>query len=213
MINEQNFNLQTIYGDPVKWTGHFNVTYKGVPSLKCPFDYTLYQMLIMDIEPDLIIEIGTYKGGGALYYADLLYLLGGNRRVHTINITDEIESIKVRNHPQIDFFTDGFENYDLGLANKYNRVLVIDDGSHQYRDVMKSLEIFSDVVTENSYFIVEDSIMTQMGFDNSAGGGPTKAIKDFLEKDSRYVIDRQYCDFFGLNATFNPNGYLKKVRK
>ena len=56
--------------------GHLSTTYRGVTMHKCPFDVTMYQMIINEIKPDLIIEIGTFKGGGALYYADLLDIIG-----------------------------------------------------------------------------------------------------------------------------------------
>jgi cephalosporin hydroxylase len=212
ITNNYNYNLSTIYGDPYKWTGHFAVTYKGVPYLKCPFDYTLYQMVIMNVQPDLIIEIGTYRGGGSLYYADLLYLLGGDRMVHTINIENQIVDEKVSNHPMISFFYDGYQNYDLNLTKPFEKVLIIDDGSHSYEDVKGALSKFSQVVSKDSYFIVEDGIVTQLGIEESFGGGPTKAIEEFIDDNHEFEVDRGICDFFGLNATFNPNGFLKKIK-
>ncbi|MBL7748296.1 MAG: hypothetical protein JNM19_12745, partial [Chitinophagaceae bacterium] len=65
--------------------GHHRVTYKGVPAIKCPFDYVLYQMLIAELQPDLIIEIGTNKGGSSLYLADLLEL-NGKGELHTVDL-------------------------------------------------------------------------------------------------------------------------------
>lgn len=168
-------------------------------------------MLIMSIKPDLIIEIGTYRGGGALYYADLLYLLGGNRKVHTINIENQVESDYVRNHSMIEFFYEGFDNYDLSLTEPYNTILVIDDGSHSYQDVKRALEKFKSVVSKDSYFIVEDGIVTQLGISNAFEGGPSRAIEEFIQENPNYIIDRSFCDFFGTNATFNPNGYLKRI--
>src|SRR3989338_1442430 len=73
------FDTNTVYG------GHFKVTYRGIRAIRCPFDYVIYQMIIWEIKPDLIIEIGTSNGGGALYMADILDKIG-NGIVHTINI-------------------------------------------------------------------------------------------------------------------------------
>jgi hypothetical protein len=78
----------------------------------------------MDIQPDLIIEIGTLNGGGALYYADLLYLLGKGE-IHTINVRNEVYDQKVFNHNAIKFFNNGFENYDLNLTKGFKKILVI----------------------------------------------------------------------------------------
>jgi len=204
-VNKLSFNLDTVYD------GHFFVKYKGVDYLKCPFDYVLYQMMITHIKPDLIIEIGTYKGGGAYYYADLLDSIGKGE-VHTINIYNQVEDKNILNHPRIKFFNEGFENYDVNLASGYETVLVIDDGSHIYEDVLKALHKFSKVVTKNSYFIVEDGVVSFNNQGHRLNGGPCRAIDEFMATTDDFMIDRGYCDLFGVNGTFNPNGYLKRVR-
>ncbi|MCR4306656.1 MAG: hypothetical protein NUV42_01675, partial [Candidatus Yonathbacteria bacterium] len=56
--------------------GHFHVTYRGISAIRCPFDYVMYQMIISELKPDLVIEIGTNHGGGALYIADLMDKIG-----------------------------------------------------------------------------------------------------------------------------------------
>jgi len=32
--------------------GHFNVKYRGISAIKCPFDYVMYQMIISELKPD-----------------------------------------------------------------------------------------------------------------------------------------------------------------
>ena len=71
-------------------------------------------MIVSEVKPDLIIEVGTRIGGGAYYLADLLENLG-NGIVHTIDIVDEVDSI-VKKHNRIKFFTDGWENYDIEIT-------------------------------------------------------------------------------------------------
>jgi FkbM family methyltransferase len=205
LVNEVNINLNDLHN------GHFAVQYKEVPYLKCPMDYVLYQMIIMAIKPDLIIEIGTYMGGGALYYADLLYLLGKGE-VHTINLHNEIYDQRVFNHNQIKFFYGGFDNYDIEKNTKgFEKILVIDDGSHTYEDVLKSLNKFSKVVSKESYFIVEDGIVDFVGSSSTYNGGPRRAIDEFLQTNPNFIIDRKWCNYFGTNSTFNPDGYLKRI--
>ena len=46
-------------------------------------------MIINEVKPDLIIEIGTHYGGTSLYMADLLEI-NGNGIIHTIDITDYV---------------------------------------------------------------------------------------------------------------------------
>jgi hypothetical protein len=35
---------------------------------------------------------------------------------------------------------------------------------------------------------------------------------EIMKNTNQYEIDRKWCDFFGKNATFNTNGFLKKLR-
>ena len=206
-----HFNLDTVYGSPLQRTGHFGISYRGINTVKCPFDYVLYQMIIMGVKPDLIIEIGSFQGGSALYYSDLLQLLNNGGQVHTIDIQDYINSDLVKNNPNIKIFGGGYQNYDLNNANGFNNILVIDDGSHQYQDVLQAFEKFSGLVGKDSYYIVEDGVVTYLGVDGNFSGGPLKAIDEIISQSKDFVVDRKYCDFFGTNATFNPNGYLKRI--
>jgi cephalosporin hydroxylase len=204
MDNELELNLHAIVN------GHHNTTYRGVKMLKNPFDYLMYQMIINEVKPDLIIEIGTHYGGTSLYMADLLEI-NGNGTIHTIDVKDYVADDLVNNHLRIKRFLNGFENYDLSNTNGFNKILVIDDGSHHYNDVIKCMNKFKNIVSINSYFIIEDGSLNWMGWESIYDGGPLRSIKEFLTVNNNYVINRKWCDFFGKNATFNPNGFLQRI--
>lgn len=190
--------------------GHHKVTYRGVKAQRSPFDYVIYQMIISEVQPDLIIEIGTNFGGGALYMADILNNLGKGV-VHSIDITDKCPEI-VKTHPRIKLFHEGFEKYDMGLAKPYEKILVIEDASHMYEDTLSAINKFCSLVSKDSYLIVEDGIVDKLGASKEYHGGPCKAIREFLPQHPEFEVDRSWCDFFGKNATNNVNGFLKKVR-
>lgn len=196
-------SVQSIY------EGHHQVTYKGIKAIRCPFDYVIYQMIINEIKPDLVIEIGTNIGGGALYIADLLDS-NGNGILHTIDIVDIVEP-KVKEHNRIKFFTKGWEDYDLELTKGFDKILIIEDASHLYKDTIGILNKFHQTVSVDSYFIIEDGIINELGLEKSYEGGPLKAIREFLPNHPEFIVDRKWCDMFGKNATFNVNGYLKRV--
>lgn len=190
--------------------GHHKVTYKGIKAIRCPFDYVIYQMIVGEVQPDLIIEIGTHEGGGAMYLADLMQVYGLKGEVHTIDISDMgVENLS--GYFNVKTFTKGAENYDLSLTANFEKILVIEDAAHTYECSIQAMEKFADVVSVGSYLIVEDGIVNELGLENDYGGGPLKAIREFLPKHPEYIVDRKWCDFFGKNATFNVNGYLKKV--
>ena len=203
MDNRVDFNLQT------RCDGHHNVTYRGIKAIRSPFDYLLYQMLICEVKPDLIIEIGTNAGGGSLYLSDLQQMNGGGI-VHTIDIVDTVDNNLILNNKNIVRFLGGYQSYDIKNAKGFRNILIIDDGSHTYEDVKDSLLKFNNLVAKNSYFIVEDGILDELGY-TDYGGGPLRAIDEFININNQYVIDRKFCDFFGKNATFNVNGFLKRI--
>lgn len=210
MDNRYDFSLDTIN------KGHHNIHYRGIKTVKCPFDYVLYQMIVNEIKPDLIIEIGTAFGGSALYLADLLESIN-NGIIHTIDLDTSffdtnLDSDKeiINNHRRIKRFLGGYQNYDLSNTIGFDKILIIEDGSHQYQDVINVLHKFSSLVSKDSYIIVEDGAVDWLNIEGF-NGGPLRAIEEFLLQNSNFKIDRHWCDFFGYNATFNPNGYLKKI--
>jgi cephalosporin hydroxylase len=114
-----NFNINTIT------SGHHKYTYRGIKTIKCPFDYALYQMIIFDVKPDLIIEIGTNHGGSSLYLADMLDIIGKGT-IHTIDIMEFPISELIKNNKRIKRFVleNGFKDYDLNLAKDFEKILV-----------------------------------------------------------------------------------------
>jgi cephalosporin hydroxylase len=199
-----HFNSRTVAN------GHHKITYRGIPMIRCPFDYVIYQMILNEIKPDLVIEIGTHSGGTALYLADIMNNIG-HGTVHSIDIIKMTSNI-VEQHPRIKLFTDGWEKYDLVQTTQFSKILVIEDGSHMYESSYGALEKFSPIVSIGSYYIVEDGIINKLGLSGKYNGGPIRAIKEYMKKNDNFIIDRKYCDLFGRNATFNVIGYLKKIK-
>lgn len=198
-----SFNAKTVCD------GHHNVEYRGVTYLKNPFDYVMYQMIINEVKPDLIIEVGTRFGGGALYMADLLETIGKGE-VHTIDIVDYVESPLVKENPRIKRFLNGYQGYDLSNTEGFETILVIEDASHTYKDCKEAIEKFAPLVSKDSYLIVEDGIVTELKL-GGFNGGPLKAISEFLPNHKEFIVDKKWCNFFGNNATHNVSGFLKKI--
>jgi hypothetical protein len=36
-------------------------------------------------------------------------------------------------------------------------------------------------------------------------------MDEIINNNKDFTVDRKWCDFYGENATFNPNGYLKRT--
>jgi cephalosporin hydroxylase len=188
------------------------VTYRGVICRKFPTDYVALQMLLWEVKPDLVIEIGTNHGGSALLISDTLKSIGSNYKIHTIDIENYVTSNLIMQDQNIIRFLGGFENYELKSAEGFTRVLVIDDGSHLFEDVLASLMKFSTIVSNNSFFVVEDGGVNYVGWKKQYRGGPLRAISKFLEQNNDFEIDRKFENLFGQRTSNNPNGYLRKVK-
>jgi len=59
--------------------------WRGAVFLKYPLDYCIYQLMIQEIKPATIIEIGTFNGGGTLWLADTAKAHCNNTHVYTMD--------------------------------------------------------------------------------------------------------------------------------
>jgi cephalosporin hydroxylase len=189
------------------------VNWLGVEVLKYPTDLLVYQEIIHEIRPDLIIETGTHQGGSALFFASILGLIG---RGQVISI-----DVATRNtrppHPRITYLVGSSTAEDV-LADVARRaeglatVLVTLDSSHTKRHVAREIDVYRRFVTTGSYLIVEDTklnghpVFTR--YEPDLGEGPMEAVMEFLAKDRTFRVDRSRERFF---LTSNPNGFLLKI--
>lgn len=181
----------------------------GTPLLKCPLDLWIYQELLHEIRPHLIVETGTRYGGSAAYLASLCDLLD-HGRVISIDI-DEAEGRP--QHPRIRYLHGSSTAPECIDAVKQevsegDRVLVILDSDHRRDHVLAELRAYADLVSPGSYLVVEDTNVNGHPVDPFFGPGPFEAMRDFLAEDARFEVDRAREKFY---LTFNPSGYLRRV--
>lgn len=185
------------------------VSWLGVPTWKCPFDLWIYQEIMYELRPDIVIESGTAFGGSALYLASLCDLLG-HGRVLTIDIEPRPGRPA---HARIDYLLGSSTDPQIVATvrerlNGAHRVLVILDSDHHRDHVLAELRAYAPVVSVGSYLILED---TNIGHPvpNPMGPGPMEAAIAFLHETDAFEIDRRREK---LELTFNPRGYLRRVR-
>jgi cephalosporin hydroxylase len=191
------------YGESGVW---WDTHWLGCNVCKCPLDLWMYQEIIHRTRPDVIIETGTFFGGSALYLASLFDLLD-NGRVVTIDV--RVWGVR-REHPRILYLSGSSVDAEIVERVKAEiadaeKVMVILDSDHQKDHVLRELEIYGPMVTEDCYLIVEDTPAAKMIEDYE---GPAEAIDDYLGSNNSFVVDPS-CEKFLM--TFNPGGYLKKV--
>ncbi len=184
-------------------------TYFGVTTLKNPLDFWIYQEILFEVRPQVIIEIGNYHGGSALALAHLCDALGIGR-VIGVDLDHSAVPEIVRCHPRVTLIegdaTDVVDRVRL-LLEPDDRVLVIEDSAHTYENTLNVLRKYSTLVTPESYLIVEDGICHH-GLDVGPSPGPYEAIETFISETSAFEIDRARESFL---VTWNPKGFLRRA--
>ena len=182
----------------------------GYPAQKCPLDLWIYQELLFETQPDVVVETGTCEGGSALFLATIMDLLGFGR-VITVDIKDG-EGRPA--HPRIEYVLGSSTDEEVvsrvhaGIpANA--RVTAILDSDHSRDHVSAELELYGPRVSPGCHMIVEDTNINGNPVLPAFGPGPSEAVASFLASHDEFEIDHSCEKFF---MTFNPGGYLQRVR-
>lgn len=203
----------------------YNFRWMGRPVIQMPQDLMAMQELIFQIQPELIIETGIAHGGSLVFYASMMELLGQGGQVLGIDIDIRQHNRKaIEEHPMFKHITmiEG-SSVDTGIveqvkafaAGKKN-IMVSLDSNHTHDHVLRELELYSPLVPKGSYLVVFDTMIEDM-FEHDfpdrpwkRGNSPKSAVKAFLEKNDRFVIDEDIESKILL--TVAPSGYLKCVK-
>ena len=199
-----------IYGSYLLERPWTNTKWLGVPVLKCPFDLWVYQEMIYDLQPDVIIESGTFKGGSALYLAMICELIGKGRVV-SIDLNEQIERPK---HARLSYLHGSsidpqVVNSIKGVVAPEEKVLVFLDSTHEKVHVLAEMRAYSPFVSLGSYMVVEDTNLNGFPVWHGYGPGPREAVQAFLAENDSFAIDRE-CEKYYLS--FNPGGFLRRVK-
>jgi cephalosporin hydroxylase len=187
-----------------------NTAWLGVPTEKCPLDLWIYQEILHEVRPDVIVETGTRWGGSALFLASMCDLLGKGR-VITVDIDVPGER---PTHDRITYLLGSSTSPDV-VNDVHDRVrgaegvLVVLDSDHSMDHVVAELRAYADAVTIGSYLIVEDTNVNGNPVLPTFGPGPMEAVKRFLRDNHAFEMDRSREKFL---LTFNPNGFLRRIR-
>lgn len=203
MLDE--FHRLYYYAHDTTWT---QTRWLGTSALKCPFDLWVYQEILVETRPDLVIETGTHAGGSALYLASVLDLVGHGRVV-----TVDIDVHKGRpTHPRLTYLhgsstSEAILEEITALAGEAERVMVLLDSDHSRDHVLRELELYAPLVTPGCYLVVEDTNVNGHPVVPGFGPGPMEALTAFLATTDDFEVD---CSREKLLLTFNPSGYLRR---
>lgn len=227
-MEKKNINdlSESWFQESTKVRYSYNFTWLGRPIIQYPQDIIAMQELIWQVKPDLIIETGIAHGGSIIFYASMLELIGGDGIVLGLDIDiREHNKVEIEKHSmfkRIKMIEGSSTDKQVvtqvnDIAQGKKRVLVILDSNHTHDHVLKEIELYSPLVTKNSYLVVFDTVIEDMPKDSfpdrpwGKGNNPKTAVWEFLENSDRFVIDKEFEK--KLLITVAPDGYLKCIKE
>lgn len=173
-------------------------SYCGIPTLKNPTDAWIYEELIWKLEPDVIVEIGSYKGGHLLKMAHFCDVMD-HGEVIGIDL-DPITTPRAVAHPRITVLQGDATDLSPTVHELVDGrpAFVIDDSGHSEWNTLSVLRHYCDLVPSGGYFVIEDT----MGIE------AMDAVNIFLAENRDFDPDYTLEDF---GVSWNPRGYLRRL--
>jgi cephalosporin hydroxylase len=217
----------------------YNFEWLGRPIIQYPQDIVCLQELIWRVKPSVIVETGIAHGGSLILSASVLALLDlcdaitNNTPLdvrapsrHVVGVDIEIRPhnrAAIEAHPMYQYIT-MIEGSSIDpniiqqvhdLARGHGAVLVCLDSNHTHEHVLAELSAYAPLVTPNSYCVVFDTVIEDLGADMfpdrpwGRGNNPKTAVWEFLKSHSEFEIDRKIPQ--KLQVTMAPDGYLRRL--
>ena len=211
------------------------MSWMGVFMQQDPMDAFAIQDMLWRVKPDLIIEIGSNTGGGAIFYATVMKGYNPDGKIVTLDVKDISNWNKKNNDRCVGcvlatehkWWNDGMINFIKGrvtdkeirdkvqpFVDAAKTVLVIEDASHRYPDTLQNIEASYQWVTPGSYLLVQDTKMDRFvaGLGRKYGKlkfGPMRSVDEFVAKHPDFVIDRRFEYFL---YSQHHRGFLKRKK-
>ena len=171
--NKEFFNLSRKWlAKSIKYKYNYNYTWLGRPIIKYPDDIVVMQEILHKVRPDIVIETGIAHGGSIIFTASILKMLGKKKfKVIGIDIDIRKHNLEEIKKSIVYKYLDLIEgsSTDTKIFNlvkrkigKNKKILVILDSDHSYNHVIKELNLYSSLVSKNSYMILPDTYIDFM---------------------------------------------------
>lgn len=134
------------------------VYWLGKQVVKCPMDLWVYQEILWETQPDLIIETGTSGAGSAYFFASIFDRIG---KGHILTVDTVTYAHLCHPHPRITYLVGDSIAPEMianirGQAIGRGKVMLSMDSLHTYDHVAAELAAYADLVTPGCYCVVED---------------------------------------------------------
>ncbi len=189
-----------------------------------PSDMVALQEILNSVRPRTVVHTGIAAGGGPIFLASILELLGGDSKVLAIDPAPRDAGVRaIENHAlgkRIEIMicsstsSQASDSVAARVKDSPGPVVLILDLIHTQEHVLGELTKLTPFVSPGSYVIVLDTIMEYMpakmfeGRPYGKGNNPATAVRQFLKADKSFEIDHSIED--RLLMTLAPGGFLKR---
>ncbi len=194
------------------WT---QTSWMGVPAFKSPMDMWNYQEILVELQPSLVIEFGTWCGGSALFFASVMRQIGKPFLVVSVDIDVSRISERAKSDPDIRLLTMSSAGEEARSAIQDLRreypgpAFAILDSDHSKQHVLAEMLNLRPVLVSGDYLVVEDSNVNGHPVQRFFGPGPYEAVREYFRKfPEDYEPDQERARKFGF--TFAPGGFLRR---
>ena len=171
--------------------------WRGLPLMKTVFDFALYPLLLGEVRPKTVFEIGSGFGASAIWYADLLKTFGLDTRVHSVDITPVMQQHEGVRFYQGDCTTPSTLFPLEVLQTAPHPWMVVEDAHHNVLEVLLFMHPF---LRQGDYLVVEDSDIKKEDLRQFTASFP-----------DLYHVDTRYTDYFGRNATCSNDSIFVRL--
>jgi cephalosporin hydroxylase len=172
------------------------ISWKGKSMMRTVWDFALSAIMVQEIKPQTIVELGTASGASAIWHADLQRLHGLTPRVITMDIRPP--SLQYEGVTFLKGDSNAIEEVlSLALLRGQPHPWIVIEDSHV--NILGILNYLHGSFHTGDYIIIEDIDAEDL-------------LVDFLSKHKEcYRVDARYTDFFGHNATCAADQILCRI--
>jgi cephalosporin hydroxylase len=180
------------------WLGH--------SVARAPTDLLAYQELIVDAQPDWVIETPSDGGGRALFLASICELVG---KGEVLSI-GELPSGGFPEHPRLTHLAGDpleesiVEQVRSTVGESPNALLFFGLATRDW--LLRAFELYAPLVPAGAGVVFEDT-MTGLVWPGM-GPGPAEAVTEILRDDGDFARDPR---MWQLAPSFNAGGYLRRM--
>jgi len=181
----------------------------GIGMLKCPNDLWAYHDIMVRVRPKTVLEMGTFAGGSAMWFAFLMDMLGIDGRVYSVDI-DPTHRQPNAKHPRIAFVTASSVDPQLAKSLIDARdtsapLLVVLDSDHSEAHVRAELELYAPACRVGDRLVVEDTNVA-WPHDRGARGALESYLAEHPNEWRHDIVSERWL------LTMHPGGWLERVK-